>query len=87
MLWCFKMVMLKFQILGWLKRQFKAAITRLYQVNMTINIGTRFYFAPEMLLRKGYDKKVDLWALGVYLYEMSSFSLPFLTEDITPQRF
>jgi|JI8StandDraft_1071087.scaffolds.fasta_scaffold1342016_2 serine/threonine protein kinase len=54
---------------------------------MIINIGTRFYFAPEMLLRKGYDKKVDLWALGVYLYEMSSFSLPFLTEDITPQRF
>ncbi len=30
--------------------------------------GTRFYYAPEMLLRKGYDKKVDLWALGVYLY-------------------
>lgn len=40
-----------------------------------------------MLLRKGYDKKIDLWELGVYLYEMSNYDLPFLTEEITPQKF
>ncbi len=28
------------------------------------------YLAPEVILRTGYDRRVDLWAVGVLLYEM-----------------
>jgi serine/threonine protein kinase len=30
--------------------------------------GTVLYFAPEIVKRKGYDKAIDLWALGVLAY-------------------
>jgi len=40
-----------------------------------------------MLLKKGYDRKIDLWELGVFIYELSNFDIPFKTEEITPQKF
>ena len=39
--------------------------------------GTPQYLAPEILLRKGYDKAVDWWSLGCVLYEMIYGRLPF----------
>jgi serine/threonine protein kinase len=30
--------------------------------------GTILYFAPEMLAKKGYDRAVDFWALGVLAF-------------------
>ena len=39
--------------------------------------GTPQYLAPEILLRKGYDKAVDCWSLGYVLYEMIYGKLPF----------
>ena len=50
-------------------------------------IGTQFYYAPEMVLRKGYDKEVDIWTLGVYLYELSVLEPPFTIDQITRPRF
>ena len=39
--------------------------------------GTPQYLAPEILLRKGYDKAVDWWSLGCVMYEMIYGKLPF----------
>ena len=54
--------------------------------------GTDPYKAPELLtLMEGhaYDaKKVDMWALGVSLYEMVHYMLPFpVTEEIPKSRY
>lgn len=34
--------------------------------------GTAEYLAPEILLCLPYDYRVDLWSLGIILYEMLS---------------
>ena len=39
--------------------------------------GTPQYLAPEILLRKGYDKAVDWWSLGCVMFEMLAGKLPF----------
>jgi TolB-like protein/Tfp pilus assembly protein PilF len=39
--------------------------------------GTLTHIAPEVLRGKTVDHRVDLWALGVLLYEMTSGVLPF----------
>jgi cGMP-dependent protein kinase len=35
---------------------------------MTI-IGTPHYMAPEIMKQKGYSYSIDLWSVGVCLYE------------------
>merc|ERR1711862_941226 len=39
--------------------------------------GSPFYFAPEMVAGAGYDQRVDIWALGILLYEMIVGYSPF----------
>ena len=39
--------------------------------------GTPQYLAPEIIKKKGYDKTVDWWSLGCFLYEMITGYLPF----------
>ena len=39
--------------------------------------GTPLYLSPEVLLGDEYDESVDIWALGVILYEMLSKENPF----------
>jgi len=34
--------------------------------------GSILSIAPEMLLKTSYDHKVDLWGLGIILYELFS---------------
>jgi cGMP-dependent protein kinase len=40
-------------------------------------IGTPHYMAPEAILGKGYNHSVDIWAIGVMLYEFLCGRLPF----------
>ena len=41
--------------------------------------GTPEYFAPEIIFRTGHDSTVDLWALGVLIFEMVMGRTPFAT--------
>ena len=47
-------------------------------------LGSLNYMAPEIHLDKDYDYKVDMWAIGVVLYNMLSRKQPFSgeTEEI-----
>ena len=40
-------------------------------------IGTEFYYAPEILENKNYDNKVDIWALGCIIYELCALKKCF----------
>ncbi|KAJ6247080.1 aurora a [Anaeramoeba flamelloides] len=42
--------------------------------------GTLDYLPPEMILGKGHDQNVDLWSLGVLLFEFLVGTPPFETE-------
>uniref|UniRef100_F1L2J9 Serine/threonine-protein kinase sgk-1 n=1 Tax=Ascaris suum TaxID=6253 RepID=F1L2J9_ASCSU len=43
--------------------------------------GTPEYLAPEILLKKPYDRTVDWWCLGSVLYEMLVGLPPFYSKD------
>lgn len=38
--------------------------------------GSPLYMAPEMVCRRQYDARVDLWSVGVILYGESSVPCP-----------
>ena len=40
-------------------------------------LGTPVTMAPEILLGKVYDKKCDLWSIGVIIYQMVFGKYPF----------
>jgi serine/threonine protein kinase/SAM-dependent methyltransferase len=40
--------------------------------------GTIRYMAPEMIVQQNYDHRVDLWGLGLIVYEMMVGKHPFL---------
>jgi cGMP-dependent protein kinase len=47
-------------------------------------IGTPHYMAPEIVLGKEYNELVDLWSVGVMLYEFMVGELPFGSSTENP---
>lgn len=46
------------------------------------HIGTPLFLAPELVLRTAYDFKVDIWALGCVLYQLTTFHMPFHGDNL-----
>ena len=47
-----------------------------FQKNKTF-VGTINYMAPEILEKKEYDEKCDLWSIGIIIYRLLFFNSPF----------
>jgi serine/threonine protein kinase len=45
--------------------------------NLTANVGSIPYMAPEVSLRKPYNEKCDVFSFGILLYEIISLKPPF----------
>ena len=44
--------------------------------------GTPIYLAPEIIKEHGHDERVDVWCIGVLLFELITGSVPFTGSDI-----
>lgn len=44
--------------------------------------GSPFYMAPEMLKKQKYTNKIDLWSLGIILFQMLEGKVPFSSNTI-----
>jgi serine/threonine protein kinase len=40
-------------------------------------VGTPLYLAPEIIKYEAYSEKIDIWSLGVTVYQMASLKPPF----------
>ena len=44
--------------------------------------GTPVYLAPEIINNRGHDEKVDIWCIGVLLFELMTGFAPFQGNDV-----
>jgi serine/threonine protein kinase len=51
-------------------------------IKRTTMCGTPVYLPPEIIKEKGHDERVDIWCIGVLLFELTTGSLPFKGPDL-----
>jgi serine/threonine protein kinase len=49
--------------------------------------GTPIYMAPEMINKKGYNEKVDIWCIGVLLFELLTGDQAWAGENIETVKY
>ncbi|CAD8154267.1 unnamed protein product [Paramecium octaurelia] len=58
----------------------KGKVTK--NIDMWTRTGSLFYQAPEIFLGGGYNEKVDIWSIGIILYQLLVGQLPFQQETV-----
>ncbi|CAD8069119.1 unnamed protein product [Paramecium primaurelia] len=51
-------------------------------IEMWTRTGSLFYQAPEIFAGGGYNQKVDIWSIGVIVYQLFCQQLPFQNDQI-----
>jgi serine/threonine protein kinase len=49
--------------------------------DLSLNVQTILWRAPEVLDRSSYNSKIDMWSLGVIMYQMFSGKYPFVSTE------
>jgi serine/threonine protein kinase len=72
-------ILLKSEEDGWYTKltHFRLA-TRCYEeMSLTKQCGTPYFTAPEVILRRPYDERADMWSVGCIAFLLMSGNLPF----------
>jgi calcium-dependent protein kinase len=48
--------------------------------DFSLTLGSPMYMSPEIVLREDYDRRCDVWAVGVIVYILVSGYPPFYAE-------